>query len=389
MLKNFWYAVELGGEVGDDPTLVRIGGQDLVLWRRGREVIAQSDVCIHRGGPLSGGKVKRGCVECPYHGWQFDETGACVKIPANRDEVPIPKKARVDTYPCVERYGFIWVFLGDLPEDERPPIPELDGLDSAPEARAEGYRAVSGDFRWQANFERVIENAVDISHTPFVHAGSFGNPDKPEIEDYEVDEIHIDDRLMSARATVNLDPPPASGLWGRLRKQKDEAERPKVNTTTGLFFPNVSMLVVRLPLGEIRIYTAAVPIDENVTVSKFIMMRNFFTGGWADRDSIKRTLKIFREDQPTVEGQRPELLPFDLSAELHVKSDALQLAYRRWRNEGYEQGLGVDQHRLGDTRDSVVVIPSPVRHSDPDLENAWVLKEIASGFSPKPEKSGA
>ncbi len=389
MLKNFWYAVELGSEVGDGPALVRIGGQDLVLWRRGREVVAQSDVCIHRGGPLSGGKVKRGCVECPYHGWQFDDTGACVKIPANHEGVPIPKKARVDTYPCVERYGFIWVFLGDLPADERPPVPELDGLDSAPEARIEGYRAVSGEFTWQANFERVIENAVDISHTPFVHAGSFGNPDKPEIEDYAVDEVHIDEMLMSARATVDLDPPPASGLWGKLRKQKDEQERPKVNTTTGLFFPNVSMLVVRLPMGEIRIYTAAVPIDEHVTVSKFIMMRNFFTGAWADRDSIKRTLKIFREDQPTVEGQRPELLPFDLSAELHVKSDALQLAYRRWRNEAYERGLGVDQHRLGDTRDSVVVIPSPVRASDPDLENAWVLKEIASGFSPKPEKSEA
>ncbi len=389
MLKNFWYAVELGSEVGDGPALVRIGGQDLVLWRRGREVVAQSDVCIHRGGPLSGGKVKRGCVECPYHGWQFDDTGACVKIPANHEGVPIPKKARVDTYPCVERYGFIWVFLGDLPADERPPVPELDGLDSAPEARIEGYRAVSGEFRWQANFERVIENAVDISHTPFVHAGSFGNPDEPEIEDYTVDEVHIDEMLMSARATVDLDPPPASGLWGKLRKQKDGQERPKVNTTTGLFFPNVSMLVVRLPMGEIRIYTAAVPIDEQVTVSKFIMMRNFFTGAWADRDSIKRTLKIFREDQPTVEGQRPELLPFDLSAELHVKSDALQLAYRRWRNDAYERGLGVDQHRLGDTRDSVVVIPSPVRASDPDLENAWVLKEIASGFSPKPEKSGA
>ena len=57
MLKNFWYAVELGGEVGDEPAKVRIGGQHLVLWRRGREVIAQSDVCVHRGGPLSGGKV--------------------------------------------------------------------------------------------------------------------------------------------------------------------------------------------------------------------------------------------------------------------------------------------------------------------------------------------
>ncbi|MEL7209395.1 MAG: aromatic ring-hydroxylating dioxygenase subunit alpha, partial [Actinomycetota bacterium] len=359
MLKNLWYGVELAERVGDEPLGLKVGGQDLVLWRDGSgEIVAQSDLCVHRGGLLSGGVVVDGCVRCPYHGWTFGPDGACTDIPANHEGVPIPKKARVDTYPCVERYGFVWVFLGDLPEEERPPLAVLDGLDDTAGPSKEGYTSVSGDFTWNANYERVVENAVDIAHTPFVHAGSFGNPDMPEVPDHEVEEVVIDDHLMSATATVDLHPPSPSGLWRYLNRGKD---RPPVRTTTGLFMPNASMLVVRLPMGEIRIYTIAVPVDEHTTVSKFIAFRNFFTGGWADKNSLDRTLKVFREDQPTVEGQRPELLPFDLSDELHVKSDALQLAYRRWRREQYEKGWGIDSHRLGDTRDGAVVIPSPVR----------------------------
>ena len=386
MLKNFWYGVELGDRVGSEPHGLRVGGQDLVLWRDDEgAVVAQSDLCIHRGGLLSGGEVVDGCVQCPYHGWLFDRDGTCTSIPANREGVPIPKKARVDTYPCVERYGFIWVFLGDLPEAERPPLPALRGLDETAGPQKEGYASVTGEFHWDANYERVIENAVDIAHTPFVHAGSFGNPDQPEIPDYELDEIIIDDHLMSATATVDLNPPTPSGLWAFVNRGKD---RPPVRTTTGLFMPNASMLVVRLPMGEIRIYTIAVPVDEHTTISKFVAFRNFFTGRWADKNARDRTLKVFGEDQGTVEGQRPELLPFDLAAELHVKSDAIQLAYRRWRQAQYEKGWGVDSHRLGDTRDAAVVIPSPVRRSDPDLANAWVLKEVESGYQPTDDGAG-
>ncbi len=374
LIKDHWYAIELGNKVGDGPVQVRVHGHDLVLWRsKDGTVNAQSDLCVHRGGSLGGGRVVDGCVQCPYHGWRYDSDGVCVEIPANRAGLPIPKKARVDSYPCVERYGFVWAFLGDQPPADRPPLAELAGLDHSTEAKAEGYRAVFGEFTWQASYDRVLENAVDIAHTPFVHSGSFGNADEPEIQDYDLDEVREGGVLREVSSTVLLDPPAPSGIWKVLRKN---AERPPVETTTGFYPPNVSMLIVRLPLGEIRIFTAAVPIDEHTTVSKFIMMRTFFTGGWADRDSIKRTMKIFLEDQPTVEGQRPELLPFDLSAELHVKSDAIQLAYRRWRQEQIDAGLGVPTPTDVQARRSVAVIPSPARSADPELANAWVFPAV-------------
>ncbi len=374
LIKNNWYAIEFGHEITDSPKTVRVDTHDIVLWR-GTEgtVNAQSDVCVHRGGSLGGGRVVNGCVECPYHGWRFDDDGVCVDIPANREGLPIPKKARVDSYPCVERHGFVWVFLGDAPAEDRPPVPALAGLDATTSARADGYRAVYGDFTWNANYDRVLENAVDIAHTPFVHSGSFGNADKPEIQDFDLDEVRSGDRLLEVSATVKLDPPSPSGIWAVLRKNK---ERELVETTTGFYPPNVTMLIVRLPLGEIRIFTAAVPIDEHTTVSKYIMMRTFFTGGWADKDSRRRTEKIFLEDQATVESQRPELIPFDLSAELHVKSDSIQLAYRRWRQQQVDAGLAIASINDDEGRRGVAVIASPARTADPELANAWVFPTV-------------
>ena len=375
LIKNHWYAVEFGGQVGDRPLQVQVHGHDLVLWRsRNGTINAQSDLCVHRGGSLAGGEVAGDCVRCPYHGWRYDTEGVCVEIPANRPGLPIPKKARIDTYPCVERYGFVWVFLGDLTAEQRPPLPELYGMEMHTEARAEGFRAVHGEFTWHANYDRVLENAIDIAHTPFVHAGSFGNREEPEIQDFDLEEVHDNGHLVSVSATVDLKPPLPSGIWRLIAKK----ERPPVRTSTGFYPPNVSLLIVRLPMGDMRLFTAAVPLDEHTTVSKFCMMRSFFTGGWADKDSHKRTLKIFREDQPTVEGQRPELLPFDLSAELHVKSDSIQLAYRRWRQEQLDKGLGLAAPTDEESRRAAAVIPSPARAAEPEMASAWVFPTVGS-----------
>ena len=372
-IKNHWYAIEFGNRVGVEPVLAKVHNHDLVLWRSPDGTVnAQSDLCVHRGGSLAGGKVVGNCVQCPYHGWLYGTDGACVKIPANREGLPIPKKARVDTYPCVERYGFVWVFLGDLPVAQRPAVPVLDGLKEHAEIKADGYRAVFGDFTWNANYDRVLENAVDIAHTPFVHSGSFGNADQPEIQEFELVEDVRNGFLNSVTATVELEPPRPSGLWKILSKK----DRPPVSTTTGFYPPNMSLLIVRLPLGELRIFTAAVPRDEHQTVSKFAMMRTFFTGGWADKNSIQRTMKIFLEDQASVEAQRPELLPFDLSAELHVKSDSIQLAYRRWRQEQINRGWGLKVLPTAQAASAAAVIPSPQRSADPELANAWVFPTV-------------
>ena len=95
----------------------------------------------------------------------------------------------------------------------------------------------------------------------------------------------------------------------------------------------------------------------------------------------QRTIKIFLEDQPTVEGQRPELLPFDLSAELHVKSDSIQLAYRRRRQEQIDKGWGLEVLRSEEAMRAAAVIPSPARAGDPELANAWVFPTVTEAVA--------
>ncbi len=377
MLKNFWYALCLSTEVKDKPIRVTALGNELVIYRNSKkEPVVMSDLCVHRGGALSDGWTKGDCVVCPYHGWEYDQNGACVRIPANLEGVPIPRKARVDSYPTAEKYGFIFAFLGDLPEAERPPLPNFPEFDDPQ------YKPLWGDYWWDVHYTRAVENGMDIAHAPFVHAGSFGNPDEPEVESYEVQEVPF-----GGDATVHLNPPPARGIWGKLRGNK--GERPRVKTTGGFRMPNITRLHVRLPLGDFILYTCHLPVDDNKTRSIWLQLRTFFKQNYFDSDSFRRVIKIFNEDRRTVLEQRPELLPYDLAAELHVRSDAIQIAYRKMRNKYLDMGWGIDTHRIQSEYANVkaVVIPSPARREIPELEKAWVMKEVPVRQT-KPSSSG-
>jgi nitrite reductase/ring-hydroxylating ferredoxin subunit len=50
----------------------KVGTQSIVIVRNGGVVMALHDQCAHAGGPLSGGTIVAGCVECPWHGSRFD-----------------------------------------------------------------------------------------------------------------------------------------------------------------------------------------------------------------------------------------------------------------------------------------------------------------------------
>ena len=150
MLKNFWWPLEFSHVVQNKPIRVTALEQEFVLYRTPDGVAhVLSDLCVHRGGALSDGWMQGDCIVCPYHGWEYKADGSCVKIPAHPD-LPVPKKARVDSYPTVEKYGYIWAFLGDIPESERPPLPELPYFDDPQ------FKVVRGTFEWPVYYERAL-----------------------------------------------------------------------------------------------------------------------------------------------------------------------------------------------------------------------------------------
>ncbi|MFI5429786.1 Rieske 2Fe-2S domain-containing protein [Aeromicrobium sp. UC242_57] len=335
MFKNFWYAVEFSTdlEVGK-PKKVKILGQQLVLYRKNSDnsVVAMSDLCVHRGAALSGGTIKDDCIVCPYHGWEYSPDGAVQKVPAQPDKA-IPRKARIDSYPTQEKYMFIWVYMGDLPEDERPPIPDWSEIDDT-----ETYRAVTGSFLWNSNYERILENGVDVAHTPFVHGGVFGNPEKPEVPEFVMEESD-----WHCKISIVLNPPRSKGIWGMINPNRQAlADRPPVPVSTTWYLPNMILLDVGTPMGAMKIFDVNIPIDDEWTLVKFVALRSFFKGKWADRDARRRVFKVLYEDQAIVDNVRPELLPFDLSAELHIKSDQNAVKYRR-RRQGSSRRAGASK----------------------------------------------
>ena len=368
MIKNMWYALEFSHEITATPKQAVCLGQKLVLYRTPRgKVVCMSDLCVHRGAQLSQGTTKGDCIVCPYHGWEYEPDGACTRIPAHPEKT-IPRKARVDSYPVEERYGFVWVFLGDLPAEERPPIPEW------PEFEDPRFRPVYGTFEWPANFARIVENGIDPSHAPFVHGGVFGNPEQPEVPDFEITETP-----WMAKTQFALPAQKPRGLWSKVSSgKKDLKSRPPVIVESAWYLPNLIKLDVHLPLGRLVIYDTNIPVSETQTRVLWVALRNFFPQKVFDRDTRRRVMRIFVEDEAVVSKIRPELLPFDLSAELHVRSDALAIAYRRRLFELMDQGWGIDSdHVMGDqpTREAVV-IPSPARREIPELRRAWVLKSV-------------
>jgi phenylpropionate dioxygenase-like ring-hydroxylating dioxygenase large terminal subunit len=321
MLNNLWYAVEFSDAITDRPHLVQLFDRQIALYRDAqRNLYAVDNTCPHRGASLANGTVRDNCIVCPYHGWHFQGDGNCVKIPANAPNAAIPRQAVATTYPVQEKDGWVWLFWGDRHQGDGMDLP----IPAIPQVQDPSFRRIQGNFRWQVNYERALDNGLDFAHAPFVHGGSFGNPDAPEVAPLA---IEVND--WGASATVLLEPNPPKGLWKFLAKK----ERALVKTQTGFLLPNLTFLEVQLPFGSLVIWTAHVPIDDRNTVSKWMNFRSFFTGKWADSDARQRTLKIFEQDRPIVEAQYPQRLPADSTTEIFVASDLLQLKYRELRNK--------------------------------------------------------
>src|SRR4051794_36858002 len=177
-LRNQWHAVSLSEAVAEDAIVpVRLLGEDLIVWRHDGKVQAWKDYCRHRGARLSMGWIKQGRVICPYHGWEYGSDGACRRYPAHPSMKPSARAAAF-THCAEERYGYVWVCVGE-PHGDVPPFPVWNDPN---------FRKIqAGPYHYKANGLRAIENFLDAAHFPFVHANLNGNPDNPdEIDDYEV-----------------------------------------------------------------------------------------------------------------------------------------------------------------------------------------------------------
>lgn len=151
------------GLVADgQPKRVKLLGEDLVAFRDsdGKPGLV-ANACPHRGAPLMFGRNEECGLRCVYHGWKFDVSGQVVDLPAEPEGSRLKERVRVKAYPCIERNGVIWAYLGDA--ETAPPLPEIEWNLTPAEN-------VHVSFRVQeCNWLQALEGEIDSAHAPILH----------------------------------------------------------------------------------------------------------------------------------------------------------------------------------------------------------------------------
>jgi len=385
MYINFWYPITRSEDLSyDSPERIKVLGSNLVAFRDAKgNACVLSDTCIHRGGSLggawSGGNAPRivnGCVVCPYHGWEFGGDGQCKNIPSIGYGTKTPPRAKVDSYPVEEKYGIVFAFLGDLSEEERPPLLNVE------EYGEDGWRANSIlILEVDYNYERSMENGLDPAHNEFVHPthGFSGiNRETYKVRDYDTED-HRQGWGFWFTAIMDTPPLPQKGSatapdsdtpWGDTK-----TERSKIIAGGGTYGPNAMATYINLtPEKMFRQYFFEQPVNESKTRIFFLNMRNFLLDPRNDGPIHARNKVIAQQDINILLDINPPRTPMTNTKELMVPADKAIVAYRQWLQKFDNKGWRIDIEEFNQMsgKDVALTIPSPARKTSGN----WVLDTL-------------
>jgi phenylpropionate dioxygenase-like ring-hydroxylating dioxygenase large terminal subunit len=313
-LRAAWHPVAYARELGRGPRAATLLEEPLVLWRDSSGVAhAFRDLCVHRGTALSLGSVQGDEIVCAYHGWRYRGDGACTAIPQLADPARVPARARAAAYRCAERHGLVWVAL----DEPRWPLPEVPELGDA------AWRVVeTGPFSWRCDASRQVENFTDFGHFAFVHRGLLGDPDQPVVAPHEVAvDGHVLRYAYGRPDQANTDAFPVFTAGERTEDMR--------RTRYALHLPYTIVEHIDWGGADRMVYFfVSQPVSADRCTGYCLVARNY---NLDQPDQVMQEFErtIFGQDQRVVESQRPEQVPFDLAAELHLTFDAVAVAYRR------------------------------------------------------------
>jgi phenylpropionate dioxygenase-like ring-hydroxylating dioxygenase large terminal subunit len=319
VLLNDWHVVAVSDDITPGNLVpVVLLERELVCWRDTHGTIhVWEDLCVHRGARLSKGFIQDDKVVCPYHGWNYDGSAQCVLIPSAPNEPPM-KKARAIKHEVAEKYGFVWVCLG-TPANEIPGFPEWNDP---------SYKKVlCGPYKFKSGY-RAIENFIDPTHFPFVHAGVNGILDNPDpIMPYEVHENEFGLSTSEVRVTQPYGDPrniPVTAYYAY------KCLRPLVAYfKKRVVISDPSQSANGSPDDRFCTYLTAQQVDSATSIIRICCAMNFSPEP-SDEDVRRRQDLVYEQDSAIVDTQRPERIPVDLRFELHHRTDLLGQKYRTW-----------------------------------------------------------
>ena len=309
-LRNLWYFALHGNKLKKGKLLQRtILGEKIVLGRdRAGKPFALRDNCPHRGVPLSEGVFDGEIIACCYHGWQFNCSGVCQKIPALADAMAQLHKIRVFAYPCEEVSGTIWVYMPQNPEKPLgvvPPPPDL-----LIPANKEFFHVEQS--RLDGNIDHATIGLIDPAHVTFVHQSWFWRSrNSAKLKEKNFEPVGIGFRMKRHQ--------PSSAASGKGYRLLGGA------ISTEITFQLPGHRLEHIQIGErdfIASLTLLTPIDEKTTELNHVFYSSL---GWMKyiwwplvhlgRTFICQDVKVFRKLQRGLESDPKLMLMGDPDAQ--------------------------------------------------------------------------
>ncbi|MGB7259403.1 MAG: Rieske 2Fe-2S domain-containing protein [Pseudolabrys sp.] len=189
LLRRYWAPFLLAEEIAErdcPPVRVTLMGEKLIAFRDSEGRIGLIDeFCAHRGVSLWFGENKECGLRCHYHGWKYDVNGLCTDLPSELEESGFRKNIKLKSYPCIEKAGIVWAYMG--PPELQPPEPALEWTDVKPQQRFVSKRLQ------ECNWLQAMEGGIDSSHVSWLH-GSELNKD-PLFKGSKGNEYNEKDRM--------------------------------------------------------------------------------------------------------------------------------------------------------------------------------------------------
>ncbi len=301
---NVWTPVFLARKLKKKPLPVMLAGEKLVFFRDAQGVAnALFDRCPHRGVALSLGKVTPGgCLECPFHAWQFDGKGQAVHVPLNPDA----KRERLFAHnvPVRELGGVIWAYTAAVAEaPSEPTVPDALTM--------KGVALTFLQLEWKAHWSRAMENMLDSPHVPFLHASTIGRFVRPYLKPDSRMDIEWEDTPYGGRTSSTID------------------ERTEAGAALDFYKPNMMVLHIPIPGKVFRMHAFCVPVDDTHVRMLIIGARSFATLSWLNPVFNHSNAKIAEQDRAVVESSFPVQVPRP-GDEVSVRTDKATLQFRKY-----------------------------------------------------------
>lgn len=254
LLRSYWQPAALVSEMpGERPVkAIRLMSEDLVLFKKRQGWGLISRYCAHRGVDLSYGRLEEDGIRCLYHGWLYDGQGRCVEQPAEPDHSQFLGKIRIANYPCVERNGIIFTYMG---AGDPPPFPDYDCF-VAPEEYTFAFKGL-----WECNWLQGLEGGIDPSHVSFLHRFIQEDPRDMYGQQF-AEEVEGTGKKLSMlvgesyRPDIEVETAEHGLRVYALRQLTEDIKHVRV---TNLLFPNAFVV----PFGNTKVFTQwHVPIDD-------------------------------------------------------------------------------------------------------------------------------